>query len=102
MPFRLNEPFRIGAKTMRRPVYVASSQQIWIATRQRHRVKRAQDVSRPIAMPSLSLFLFICTPVNRGQDFHEEMVATEPEGRGVGGHAGSSALEFMGEQGATR
>jgi len=100
VPFRLNEPFRIGAKTMRRPVYVASSQQIWIAARQRHRVKRAKGISRPLAMPSL--FLLICTLVNRGQDLNEHMIAAEPEGCGVGGNAGGLALELMGEQGATR
>src|SRR5215813_310944 len=85
---------------MRRPVHVISSQQIWIAARERHRVERPKGFSRPLAMPSL--FLLICTLVNRGQDFNEHMIAAESEGRGVGGHARGSTLELMGEQGATR
>src|SRR5262249_56094072 len=85
---------------MRRPVHVISSQQIWIAARERHRVERPKGFSRPLAMPSL--FLLICTLVNRGQDLNEHMIAAEPECSGVGRHARGSTLELMGEQGATR
>src|SRR5262245_9394470 len=98
VPLRSDEAARIGAKAKGRAVHVASSQQIRITAAQRHRVKPAKSFFRPLAMALL--FLLICTLVRRGQDFNEQMIAAEPEGRGVGGHARGSALEFVGEQGA--
>src|SRR6516164_7573818 len=100
MPFHPNEPVRIGAKAISCPVHVTASQQVRVTARQCDCVKREQGGSRPLAMQLL--FLLICTLVHRGEDFNEHMIAAEPEGGGFGGHAGGGALEFMGEQGATR
>src|SRR5262245_51026843 len=94
-PFRPDEPVRIGAKAMRRPVAVAWSQEIGIAAWQRYRVKGATGISRPFAM--LLLILLTCTRNHRGQDLNEQVIAAKPEGRGVGGHAGGSTFELVGE-----
>lgn len=95
VPFGPDEPVRVSAKAMRRPLRVAWSQQIGIAAWQRDRVKRAPGISRPFAM--LLLVWLACTLNRRGQDLNEQMITAEPERRGVGGHVASGTLELVGE-----
>src|ERR1700730_1203251 len=98
MSLGFDEPFGVATVAFRRTVRVASSEEVRISARKRHRIKGLKSGSSPLVMLP---FLELVRPIGEGgEDLDEHMVAAKAEGRRLCGHSRGGALELVGENGA--
>jgi hypothetical protein len=89
--FGFDQPFGVAAKAFGHPVRVASSEEVRISARKRHRIKSLKSGASPLAM---SLLLeFIRSIGERGENLDEHMIAAKAEGRRRDRHSKSGSFE---------
>lgn len=100
LPLGSDESFDVATIAFRCTVRVACSEQVRVSARKRHRIEGLTSGSSPVVM---SLRLELVRPIDeRGDNLDEHMVATKAEGRRLHWDACGGALEFVGDDRATR